>query len=208
MANAASDSAAAEEPPPDLSLLPSVESIDSLTDISGFLQKGIPESLRNAALQKIWSADPAIRDYIGPADWAWDWNTPGGMPGYEEVLNTSASTLKDLLARAMGEFSAPPKEEVLEGGAQSAAEIAVKADDAAATKARDAADVTNDVATDHPAQISSQQSTLSENSLSPTNTIALSHIYHAPEPEPTKTTANSEHLQAPQRRRHGSALPL
>lgn len=66
----------------DLSSLPPVEEITAGTDISGFLRKGVPAALRNAALRRAWSADPVIRDFVGPADYAWDWNVPGGVPGY------------------------------------------------------------------------------------------------------------------------------
>ena len=56
------------------------------TDITGFLQKGVPEHLRNAALQQSWALDPAIRNYVNPAlEYAYDWNTPGGVPGTGEL---------------------------------------------------------------------------------------------------------------------------
>lgn len=70
----------------DLSSLPKLEDVTEATDITGFLRKGVPESLRNAALQKSWALDPAIRNYINPAlDYAYDWNTPGGVPGTSEI---------------------------------------------------------------------------------------------------------------------------
>ena len=51
-----------------------------------FLRKGVPEHLRNAALRKSWALDPAIRNYVNPAlDYAYDWNTPGGVPGSSEL---------------------------------------------------------------------------------------------------------------------------
>jgi hypothetical protein len=50
------------------------------------LQKGVPEHLRNAALRKSWALDPAIRNYVNPAlEYAYDWNTPGGVPGSSEI---------------------------------------------------------------------------------------------------------------------------
>ena len=56
------------------------------TDITGFLRKGVPEHLRNAALRKSWALDPAIRNYVNPAlEYAYDWNTPGGVPGSSEI---------------------------------------------------------------------------------------------------------------------------
>jgi hypothetical protein len=70
----------------DLTSLPKLEEMTGATDITGFLQKGVPEHLRNAALQKSWALDPAIRNYVNPAlEYAYDWNTPGGVPGTGEI---------------------------------------------------------------------------------------------------------------------------
>jgi hypothetical protein len=80
--------AAASEPEPefDLSSLPKLEDLTETTDITVFLRKGVPEHLRNAALRKSWALDPAIRNYVNPAlDYAYDWNTPGGVPGGGEI---------------------------------------------------------------------------------------------------------------------------
>lgn len=70
----------------DLSSLPKLEDLTETTDITGFLRKGVPESVKNAALRKSWALDPAIRNYVNPAlDYAYDWNTPGGVPGNSEL---------------------------------------------------------------------------------------------------------------------------
>ena len=70
----------------DLSSLPKLEDMTATTDITGFLRKGVPEHLRNAALRKSWALDPAIRNYVNPAlEYAYDWNTPGGVPGSSEL---------------------------------------------------------------------------------------------------------------------------
>lgn len=74
------------EPEFDLSSLPKLEDLTETTDITVFLRKGVPERLRNAALRKSWALDPAIRNYVNPAlDYAYDWNTPGGVPGSSEI---------------------------------------------------------------------------------------------------------------------------
>ena len=81
--------AAAEKPPAqevDLSFLPKLEDLTAATDMTLFLREGVPESLRNAALRKFWALDPAIRNYVNPAlEYAYDWNTPGGVPGCSEI---------------------------------------------------------------------------------------------------------------------------
>ena len=70
----------------DLSSLPKLGELTGTTDITAFLRKGVPEHLRNEALRKSWALDPAIRNYVNPAlEYAYDWNTPGGVPGGGEL---------------------------------------------------------------------------------------------------------------------------
>jgi len=77
--------AAASAPEIDLTKLPSLDSIGANTDIRVFLQPGVPSALKHAALRRAWSADPAIRDYIGPAEYAWDFTDPKAMPGFGDL---------------------------------------------------------------------------------------------------------------------------
>lgn len=72
----------AEAPAVDLSALPPLESITAETDIRAFLAPGIPAELTRAALRRAWSADPAIRDFIGLVENGWDFNAPDGIPGF------------------------------------------------------------------------------------------------------------------------------
>ena len=85
----------------DLSLLPPIDSIDSVTDITAFLRKGIPQELTRAALRRAWSADPAIRDFVGLAENAWDFNDPNAMPGFGP-LDCSEGELAELVDRIVG----------------------------------------------------------------------------------------------------------
>jgi hypothetical protein len=96
----AEDSAQATEVV-DLSNLPPVDSIDATTDITAFLRKGIPEELTRAALRRAWSADPVIRDFMGLAENAWDFNDPNAMPGFGP-LDCSAEQLQALVGRVIG----------------------------------------------------------------------------------------------------------
>jgi hypothetical protein len=89
------------EPEIDLSLLPPIDSITAMTDITAFLRKGIPPELSRAALRRAWSSDPAIRDFVGLAENAWDFNDPNAMPGFGP-LNCSEEELKVLLDRVIG----------------------------------------------------------------------------------------------------------
>ena len=75
-----------DAPAVDLDALPSIESITAGTDIRAFLAPGIPAHLTRAALRRAWETDPAIRDFVGLAENAWDFNAPGGVPGFGPTL--------------------------------------------------------------------------------------------------------------------------
>jgi hypothetical protein len=86
-----------EGQPFDLSLLPDLETLTGESDIQSFLH----QALRNAALRKVWALDPAVRNYVGEAlDYAYDWNAPGGVPGFGEILSDEQSVafVRNLLA--------------------------------------------------------------------------------------------------------------
>ena len=83
----------------DLSGLPPVESLTIESDFTAFLHRKVPLELRAAALRRAWSLDPAIRDFIGPADYAWDFNAPDGVPGF--ALELGGDAMK-LLSHALG----------------------------------------------------------------------------------------------------------
>jgi len=89
----------------DLSTLPKLEELTGSSDITAFLRKGVPEHLRNAALQKSWALDPAIRNYVNPAlEYAYDWNAPGGVPGGGEL--GAGVDVARLVSQIMGEPAA------------------------------------------------------------------------------------------------------
>ena len=85
----------------DLSILPPIDSITSATDVAAFLRKGIPQELTREALRRAWSADPAIRDFVGLAENAWDFNDPNAMPGFGP-LDCSEGELAELVNRIVG----------------------------------------------------------------------------------------------------------
>jgi len=66
--------------------LPPIESITNSTDIRAFLDPAIPAPLTRAALRRAWVADPAIRDFVGLSENAWDFNAPDGVPGFGSLL--------------------------------------------------------------------------------------------------------------------------
>ena len=85
----------------ELSDLPAIESIDAATDITAFLRKGIPEELSREALRRAWSTDPAIRDFVGLAENAWDFNDPNAMAGFGP-LDYSAEQVDALVRHVVG----------------------------------------------------------------------------------------------------------
>jgi len=80
-----------------------------LEDIAGWMGRRLPEGWREIALRRVWSADIAIRDFVGLADYAWDWNLPvgaaGAAPGWGPLRATD--DMVRLLARAIGEPEPP-----------------------------------------------------------------------------------------------------
>lgn len=107
-----------EIPAVDPASLPPVESLTVESDFSAFLKPGVPSLLRNAALRRMWSLDPAIRDYVGPLDYQWDFNTPGGLPfGFANELTGDISKL---LAQAIGKIEDLAEEPLDEAKARTA----------------------------------------------------------------------------------------
>jgi hypothetical protein len=176
--------------PFDLSSLPKLEDLTGTTDITGFLRKGVPEQLRNAVLRKSWALDPAIRNYVNPAlDYAYDWNTPGGVPGNGEI--GAGVDVARLVSQIMG-------------NGEPAAEPAIPA-----------VAPENEPASD-PARTPKYEAAQAAKPDLPKQSLRLDHNRIAQEPskieergrmeaDPRETTS-----AAPQRgvRRHGSAKPL
>jgi hypothetical protein len=89
----------------DPSILPPIESIDAGTDISVFLQAGVPAEMARAALRRAWAADPTIRDFIGLSENSWDFTAPNAIPGFGPLSAEDAS-------RAMAQLSGKVKDVV------------------------------------------------------------------------------------------------
>jgi hypothetical protein len=120
------------EPAFDPASLPSLDSIGAQTDIRAFLQPGVPPELTRAALRRVWSSDPAIRDFKGLQENDWDFNDPNSMFGFGEL--GPDFDLKRMLASVFGEKPqeaespairedvdrppSPPSDELLANGPQ------------------------------------------------------------------------------------------
>jgi hypothetical protein len=95
----------------DLAKLPPIESIAAATDIRPFLAPGVPVELTRAALRRAWTADPAIRDFVGLAENQWDFTSPGGVPGFGSLADTEQ--IRKMLAKIIG---AAEPEQATSGG--------------------------------------------------------------------------------------------
>jgi len=87
------------EVPFDPASLPSLDSIAADSDLRAFLKPGVPPDLARAALRRAWSADPAIRDFVGLVENGWDFNNPDAMPGFGPL---SDADVANLLAQVVG----------------------------------------------------------------------------------------------------------
>ncbi|MEM8571397.1 MAG: DUF3306 domain-containing protein [Pseudomonadota bacterium] len=101
--------AAADEPPSpevereitpeELEALPSIDEITGSTDLQPFMKRGVPQALQRAAMRKVWLTNSLISQHDDPAvDYAWDWNTPGAVPGAGGVLQ------EDKVAKMVGDL--------------------------------------------------------------------------------------------------------
>lgn len=166
----------------DLSSLPPIEEITGTTDISGFLRRGVPEELKRSALRKVWTSDPAIRDFIGLSENSWDFNDPNAIPGFGPI-DFSPEQVRQMAAKLVGDVR--EASEQIERVAGSAMQQEIAADDSA------------------PAKISSdaERATASE-------PLAQSSDAAAQNKNSTEASV-TEHIEEPVevRRRHGGALP-
>jgi hypothetical protein len=163
----------------DLASLPSLESITTVTDIRAFLAPGVPKELARAALRRAWSADPAIRDFVGLAENAWDFNDPTAMPGFSSL--PSGYDKKKVLAQIFGDDERPAPAEARAQQPGDTREVSVAEENALL-----------------PAATESASPALS-NEKSDAPTIPAEHQQ--------ATLADDEIEKPKRRRRHGGALP-
>jgi hypothetical protein len=181
------------EPEFDLSSLPKLEDVTEATDITAFLRKGVPEHLRNAALRKSWALDPAIRNYVNPAlEYAYDWNTPGGVPGSSEI--GAGVDVARLVSQIMG-------------GGVSTHEASTSVAEPGKEPASDTAQSGEHDATQRPEpDLPTQASSLDNETTAMMEKARNSEAGSGVEPERAKASEASS-IAPQQARRHGSAKP-
>ena len=93
----------------DVSSLPPIDSIGAGTDITAFMQPGVPSALRHAALRRAWAADPAIRNFVGLNENYWnDAAGAAAAPGFGDL--DPGVDVKRMVSELFGD-SAPEKPE-------------------------------------------------------------------------------------------------
>jgi len=107
---ASNDASPATEPAFEISKLPPIESITAASDIRAFLAPGVPAELTRAALRRAWTADPAIRDFVGLSENSWDFNSPGAIAGFGplEMTDELRRQILDMVGRSI---SGEPREQ-------------------------------------------------------------------------------------------------
>jgi hypothetical protein len=193
----------------EIARLPPLGELTADSDLSMFLRKGVPESLRNAALRRMWSLDPKIRDYVSEArEYAYDWNTPGGVPGFGGPL-PPPEEIQKMAARIVGVFDpgTEPRGEAAEpwnsetSDSQSGESSGVEAAPGLSTGASPADDAT--VSLESPPIAKPLESLRLDPPRRPGSDFAASHDHAATQQEPRE---QPEKLSRPPR--HGGAMPV
>jgi hypothetical protein len=181
------------EPPLDLDKLPRIEDITAESDIAGFLDHRVPAALRNAALSRMWTLDPTIRDFIEVAENQWNWNIQGGAPFYELIEEGSTAGISfadatSAISRTLTSAGEPPSAAV--PSADQVIEISDR------QKVELAEEI---VAAPQEERPSSDPSTISRAAPQPPVVQAVA--------EPEVEIAAAQQKISSARRRHGGALP-
>jgi hypothetical protein len=179
-AAAATPASAASSPAFDPATLPPVESITAASDVRSFLQTGVPAELTRAALRRAWSADPAIRDFIGLVENDWDFTDPTAIPGFGTFEPNE--DMRKLISQAIGEVTdpAPPDE------APTAAEPAPPP-----------------AAVSQTPQVPGTTEKMPEDSEAASGSAQQDEVIAAPQPDEVPAKIGN----APNRRSHGRAMP-
>lgn len=102
--------APAPEPEPEMVEPPSLDLVDKDFDLAHWLKQNVSEEWKLKALRRAWETDPAISSYLDPArDYALDWNTPGGAPGYGPL--SESDNVEEMLANIFGKPPEPASEQ-------------------------------------------------------------------------------------------------
>lgn len=111
-----------DKDPTDDTPLPTLADITPEGDIAAFLHNRVPAELCKLALRKAWETDPIISKFVEVAENQYDWNVPGGCPGFGPL--DPSWDIEKLLAQATGAIPAEEPEQLAEVCADGAAPAA------------------------------------------------------------------------------------
>jgi hypothetical protein len=176
--------------------LPPIESITAVSDITAFLRAGVPVELTRAALRRVWTADPAIRDFVGLAENAWDFTDPNAMPGFGPLESTEeVQRMISRIVDSIGKAAKPDAGEAPDASTKASRNIS----DSSAISA-DAADVQAPLVAANPDQSGE----------SPAETLGDPVLLHSNKEDDATQHDDVEAAEKPKqlsRRGHGGALP-
>jgi hypothetical protein len=184
---------------PDPAKLPPIETITAESDIRAFLAPGVPPELTRAALRRAWAADPKIRDFVGLADYDWDFNAPGAMTGFGSLEMTDE--LRQRIARMVGSNLA---NEATGSPAQTSAEVQGKpapaetSTESVATAAEMSTQVQSDAGTSQNERIGAQNEPHNSGALPQRSKVDIASR------NSSESTNNDQLIE---KRLHGRALP-
>jgi hypothetical protein len=186
-------------PEVDLASLPPIESIGADTDIRAFLQAGVPADLTRAALRRVWTSDPTIRDFIGIAENQWDFAAADGVPGFGPLKAVDdVRRMVAEISNEVGKLGQADKQDA-KSTVTEAAEPATESAESQAPDATGGEPAAQDVV-QLPQDVSSETIGLQEppHSIVRRNEIDIAMQYESKE---------EEYKPLPTRRPHGRALP-
>jgi hypothetical protein len=182
------------DPAFDPASLPSVQSITAETDIRGFLRTGVPPELTRAALRRAFASDPAIRNFVGLADYDWDFNAADSIAGFGPLRMTD--DVAKMAAQVLEPNRTEPRHPL--DPAPAIPKVEAAADKADATAADSAAKEMHSHATDRDQPVNEMGALAHADELTHREQEHVAVQY---------TTIRPENRDVLVRRQHGGALP-
>jgi len=181
----------------DASKLPPIDSIGAGTDIRAFLAPGVPVELTRAALRRAWATDPKVRDFVGLADYDWDFNSPDAMPGFGPLEMTDE--LRRQVAQMVGQSLA-----VEDPGKAGPTTTAVREEQASVEISDESEGASSEKPT-QPAQVDcgTSQDELLNSEAKPPQVLQCGEDHAAAQYDSTR----ADDVQSIVKRPHGRALP-
>jgi hypothetical protein len=97
--------AAEPEAPPEL---PPIDTLTAASDFTVFLARGVASAVQAQALRVAWTSDPAIAEFRGMAEYAWDFNAPGygALAAGDDVAALLGQIVRSAPQRLLAEMAA------------------------------------------------------------------------------------------------------